>query len=476
MAPPPLPRPTIPRGWVRLLVGGFVRAGLMTYFRRIEVFHDERVPRTGPLLIVANHPGSVTDAFLIGAVVPRIVHFVATVRLFRLRAMAFVLRRCGIVPINRRQDDPTAMGTVAETFEHCFRVLEDGGAVGIFPEGVSYNDDQLRPVKTGAGRMALEIEDRHAGALDLHIQPVGITYAAKGRYRTDVLVNFGGPFRATGWLEAYRRDRHGAVRSLSAAIEDRIRELILSLPTLDHQRIVASVKRLYLDRLRASNRLITESVPPRAEELLLGQAIAGALAHFESAAPDRLAGFVNDLIRYEQRLHTLGLSDRSVGALADDDDVPVPGLLATAGLVAGAPFALFGWVHRIAPVWLIEWAVDRFSPPDNRRAQVAHASILAGFIGFGMLYALAAGLMWYVAGWPLALVYLVSLPVTGVFAHHYARFLRRYAGRVRAMRILMRLPLTRRNLARTRARLIREIEAFREDYRRDVLRMPEVES
>src|SRR6185503_8374586 len=386
-------------GWVRALVGGFVRAGLTVYFRRIESFHDERVPRTGALLVVSNHPGSVTDAFLIGSVVPRAVHFVATVKLFKVRLVAAILRRCGIVPINRRQDDPAAMKTVADTFEHCFGVLETGGAIGIFPEGVSYNDEQLRPVKTGAARMALEIEDRHRGALGLRIQPVGISYAAKGRYRSDVLVNFGEPFGVGESLAEYGRDRHAAVRSLSAEIEQRIRELIVSLPTLDHQRIVASVKRLYLDRLRAGNRLVREPVPPRAEELVLSQAIAQALVHFESEAPDRLATFVNDLIRYEKRLGLVGLSDDSVEELAGEGGaVRTPGLIATIGLVARSPFALYGWVHRIAPVWLIEWAVDRFSPPENKRAQVAHASIIAGFIGFGVLYALAAGLMWYFAG------------------------------------------------------------------------------
>lgn len=461
---------------IRAIVGFFARTGLAVYFRRIERFHAERVPRAGPLLIVCNHPGSVTDALILGSVVPRVVHFVATVRLFKVKLVAAVLTRCGIVPINRKQDDPSAMQTVAGTFEKCYRVFENGGAIGIFPEGVSYNDDQLRPVKTGAARMALEIEDRHDGKLGLRILPVGLTYAAKGRYRADVLANFGESFGAGDWLAGYRADNRRAVQELTAVIDQRIRELILNLPTLDHQSIVQSVKRLYLERLRSSNRLLTEPAPPRGEELVLTQAIASALSHFETSDPERLAGFVNDLTRYEKRLSLLGLTDRSVEELAATQSVPRPTIVGTLVLIFGAPIAIYGWVHRSAPVWFIEWAVDRFSPAENKRAQIAHASILAGFIGFGVIYALAAGLMWYLAGWRLALVYLISLPITGLFAHHYFRFVNRYAGRVKAAAILMRLPLTRRNLARARARLIREIEAFRADYRRDVLKMQEVES
>lgn len=464
---PGVSRPT------RAVIGALVRLGLTVYFRRIERFHLERVPLDGPVLFVSNHPGSVTDAFIIASGIPRIVHFVATVRLFKIKWLAALLTRCGIVPINRKQDDPAAMKTVADTFAHCYRVFEDGGAIGIFPEGVSYNDEQMRPVKTGAARMSLEVEDRHNGGLGLRIAPVGLTYSAKGRYRQDVLAHFGEPFAAAEWLAQYRTNHAEAVRALTATIEQRIRALIVSLPSLEHQRIVDSVKRLYLDRLRLGNLLITEPTPRRAEELVLSQAIAQALAHFESHEPERLAAFVVELKKYEGRLELAGLSDPEVKALAPGGRPRGPRWLRAILLVLGAPVAAFGWVHRLAPVWFIEWAIAKFSPKENVIAQVAHASMVAGLVAFGVLYATAAGAVWYLAGWQWAAVYLVSLPLTGIFAHHYLGMFRSFAGEVRALRVLARLPLTRVHLARMRARLIAEIESFRADYRRDVLKMGE---
>src|SRR5439155_979149 len=94
--------------------------------------------------------------FVIGTSVPQQVHFVATVQLFRFKPLAWLLKQCGIIPVNRLKDDPRAMRSVADTFEACFKILEQGGAVGIFPEGVTYDDSQLKTVKTGAARMALE--------------------------------------------------------------------------------------------------------------------------------------------------------------------------------------------------------------------------------------------------------------------------------------------------------------------------------
>src|SRR5438128_5497218 len=98
------------------------------YFRRIEHFHAERVPISGPLLFTSNHPNSLTDSFLIGTSVPRKVNFVGTVQLFRFGPVKRILQRCGVIPINRVRDDPKAMRTVADTFAACFRVLEAGEA------------------------------------------------------------------------------------------------------------------------------------------------------------------------------------------------------------------------------------------------------------------------------------------------------------------------------------------------------------
>ena len=183
--------------WISGLALGF-------YFRPIERIHEERVPVSGPVLFTSNHPNSVTDSFVIGATVPRKVHFIATVQLFRFRPVKWLLTQCGVIPINRIRDDPKAMRTVADTFEACYRVLEAGEAIGIFPEGITYDDSQLKEIKTGAARMALELEHRHQGKLGLKIVPVGLTFSAKEMYRSDVLAHFGEPIRVSEYLTGRR--------------------------------------------------------------------------------------------------------------------------------------------------------------------------------------------------------------------------------------------------------------------------------
>ena len=445
-----------------------IRAMLAAYFEQIDRFRAERVPATGPILFVANHPGSLTDAFLIGTSVSCPVHFVASVKLFRAKWSAWLLSRCGVIPINRKQDDPTKMATVAQTFEKCFEVLERQGAVCLFPEGVTYDDARLKEIKSGAARLSLEIEHRHHAALGLTIVPVGLTYSAKEHFRSRVLVHFGEPLKAATFLDGYDTDPRACVRRLSAAIEAGIRGLIVDTPTLEHDRIVSAVRRLYLERLRSANLIVTEPLPSEAETLVLTRAIAAALAHFEKTEPERLAAFVSELDRYERWLRRLGLSDREV-----DEVAAAPGLVRRAWrmtlLIAAAPIALFGWVHHLVPAWLVSWSIRRFTPAEYRKSQTPLTVMLSGLIAVAISYAVYLTFVWSWLGPRGALVYAVALPISGLVGHAYLQALRRVGGRLRTAGILLQVPIARRSLVTLRQRLIQTIEGFRADYARTLV-------
>ncbi len=439
---------------------GLIGLALGFYFRRIERFHAERVPATGPVLFVSNHPSSLNDSFVIGASVGRKVNFLATVQLFRFPPLTWLLRRCGVIPVNRFRDDPKAMRSVMDTFEACYRVLERGEAVGIFPEGITHDDLQLKEVKSGAARMALELEHRHGGKLGLQIVPVGLTFSAKEIYRSEALVHFGEPIRVAEFLAGYETGRKECIHRLTHEIEIRIQNLILHLPRLEHARVVAAVQRLYLDRLRVGNRVIHEPVPRQVEGLLLAQAIARAVELAFEQYPERAGAFVAKLDFYERWLRRLKVSDDALAEFPNPGRLLGRSLLRGFVAVLGAPVALYGWIHRFIPARIVRYGVT-LTEASKRKAQTPHAKMLGGIIAFVPCYLLFAVIFHQFFGWPASLWYGLSLPVSGMIAHYYIRDLRRLGAAIRNATILIRAPLAARRLLRLRSELIAEIESLR---------------
>jgi len=441
------------------------RLALGFYFRRIERFHPERVPDKGPVLFTSNHPNSLTDSFIIGTSVPRKVNFVATVQLFRFKPLKALFTRCGVIPINRVKDDPRAMRTVAETFEACYRALEQGEAVGIFPEGITYDDAQLKEIKSGAARMALELEHRHQGKLGLRIVPTGLTYSAKELYRSDALIHFGEPIVAAGFLEGYNERRKECIQRLTSEIEHRLQMLVMHLPQLEHTRLVEGIKRLYLNRLVVANSVVHEPVSPRAEELLLSQAIVQVVEQVYQAQPERAAVFAARLDSYERRLAQLKISDDWLANFPEKGKLMRQTIAWALVALIGLPVAIYGWLHRLLPFAVVSWAVHRFPQAATRKAQTSTTAITAGIVAFGGFYAAYVFVFNHFFGWPWSLWYALSLPPASLLAHYYLRQVRYLAANVRNALILLQAPLAAKRLIAMRNNLIAEIEAARAEYR-----------
>jgi 1-acyl-sn-glycerol-3-phosphate acyltransferase len=439
------------------------------YFRRIERFQIQRVPATGPVLFVSNHPNSLTDSFVIGASVPRKVNFIGTVQLFQFKPVKWLLTQCGVIPINRAKDNPKAMRSVADTFEAVYQVLERGEAVGIFPEGVTYDDSALREVKSGAARMALELEHRHGGKLGLRLVPVGLTYSAKEIYRSEVLANFGEPILAADFIEGYETRRKECIVRLTEEIERRIQSLIVHIPKLEETRVVEGVKRLYFERLLLGNGIAIDPAAKQAQELVLSQQIAEVVDRVYREQPERASAFAAKLNFYERWLARLRISDDALELFPETKRLAGQAAEWAFVAIVGAPIALYGWVHRLIPFALIKWSSRKFTMPDRRKAQASTTAIAAGAVGFGVCYAVYIAVFQWLFGWPVSLWYGLSLPVTGILAHYYLREMRRLWAAVRTTVVLMRAPFAVKRLLAMRAELIGEIEAVRASESREAV-------
>jgi len=128
-----------------------VRAMLVPFFLvylRMQRIGSEHLPRSGPLLLAANHR-SFLDPFVIGTLVRRPVYYMAKRELFEKRWQAWVLNALGAFPVDRGAGDRDAMDTARA-------ILERGDCVVVFPEGTRVRSGPLGDPRRGIGRLALE--------------------------------------------------------------------------------------------------------------------------------------------------------------------------------------------------------------------------------------------------------------------------------------------------------------------------------
>ena len=86
-----------------------------------------------------------------------------------------------------------------------------------FPEGISHDEPELQPLKTGAARIALGAMERH-GPLPVRIVPVGLTFEEKGVFRSRALLVVGEAIDPSG--EAATDEREAAAPSRTASRRD----------------------------------------------------------------------------------------------------------------------------------------------------------------------------------------------------------------------------------------------------------------
>jgi 1-acyl-sn-glycerol-3-phosphate acyltransferase len=133
-----------------MLVRAF-RFGLyiwMRIFHGLQFSGTANIPKDGPVIIAANHP-SYFDPVVLSLATSRHVRFFALADILKVPVIGWFARQWGILPVYRGGDNEP-------TVQKALRVLQRGGAIGIFPEGRRSLQYAMGNVKPGVGRLAVQ--------------------------------------------------------------------------------------------------------------------------------------------------------------------------------------------------------------------------------------------------------------------------------------------------------------------------------
>jgi 1-acyl-sn-glycerol-3-phosphate acyltransferase len=406
-----------------------------------------------------NHPNNLIDTILVGYAIKRKIHYLATAQLFRNKLLSFFLYNIGIIPVYRKQDDPAHSDKNVAMFQECFRVLNHGGAIGIYPEGVTHSEPRIKKIKTGAARIALETESQFHNQVQLI--PVGLNYSIRKSFRSEVIINIANPIFISDYTERYRKDPAGTVDILTADLQNAMEKEIIHVNAPDFEQLVKGLERVYKAELIRD--LLEKGGIQRKEvdSFRLSKKLVEAIEYFNQRDPMRLMAFREELKSYESRLRKLHLQDETLRHLAQDKNSYRAFLTRAVLLIIGFPFALWGSLNHFLPYHLSRWISQRMA---RKETDYATVRILCGVILYPISY--AAQIYWTLEnlGWLPAILYGMTLPLFGAFAYYYWDKFKTFRKTLKLFFVM----LTRRQLIlqmkAKREKIIEALDHAKEEY------------
>jgi glycerol-3-phosphate O-acyltransferase / dihydroxyacetone phosphate acyltransferase len=441
-----------------VVVRVIARFWIWFFFERVEVRHPERVPSMGPVLLCINHPNNLIDSLLVGSVLPRKVHYLATAVLFRSPVIARVLGALGVIPIYRKADDPTRMGRNMEMFSACGEAFDRGRLIAIYPEGATHAGAHVQRLRTGAARIALGYEANAPGRLA--VVPVGLSFEARKRFRGRVLVSFGEAVAVSPYLAAYREEPAKALHTLTTAIHRAMEREVVHVERIDTAALARAVADLYRGELERE--LWQERGPSgrQIDPFQLSGSIADAVERFRKQDPERIERLWQRILGYHAGLAAYRLHDEAVRTRLERT-AERQRVARSWQTIVSLPLFAYGTSVNFLPYYLPGWLAGLMS---RKQTDYATIRLFASVVAFPLFWALETGLVWWAAGSLWALAFFLSLPLGGLIAYRYLVGTGRLRHQLRFGALLLTRAQEARRLLAERREIIAELES---DYSRD---------
>jgi 1-acyl-sn-glycerol-3-phosphate acyltransferase len=439
---------------IRRTIRAVLRLALRVYFRRIEVIGLENVPPDSPVIFVLNHPNGLVDPAFLLCLAPRRVAFVAKAPLFRMPVIGYLVRALDSLPAYRRQDEGQDTSRNIETFNAARQLLARGVTIGICPEGVSHDEPRLKPLKTGAARIALAAASS-GDIIDLKIVPVGLYYTEKTTFRSSALLYFaeGLPVSAVT-LEPDGTPPRDAVRELSAQIETALREVMLHAEQVEPLSLIERAEQIF----SAAEVGEHDEEQRLARSLELRQRFLEGYAFYRSRSPRRIDAIEARIVHFEYEMKQAGIDPADL-SLPTTAAHTIFGLLAQVlTCVLLAPLALFGSVIHYPAYRFAGYLSRRFAR--HEQDVLSTFKIISAMLLFPLTWIVMAIVSWRLAGWWIGLAALVIIPVCGYVAVRFFEEIDRFFGSFVALRLFVTRRRSFVRLLAERAAIHREILAL----------------
>lgn len=220
-----------------------MRSSLAAHYLEIKGIGLKNIPKSGATMIAATHPNSFLDAIIIACIIDRPLHFLARSDVFSAKWADKILRGLNLIPIYRLQEGHENLNRNDDTFKECYNILEQGGAILIFVEGLSLIDFKLRPLKKGLARIAFAYAAKNNFKKNCAIVPLSLNYDRPMDFRSKINVGVGEVQHILSFQEDFKANANSAYGVLNEVLYKELEEHTVQVEA-DHYMVYKALTEL----------------------------------------------------------------------------------------------------------------------------------------------------------------------------------------------------------------------------------------
>ncbi|QMU61002.1 MAG: hypothetical protein GKR92_04525 [Gammaproteobacteria bacterium] len=434
----------------------FCRLVTRIFYRELEVTGLENIPKDSGLLLCANHVNALVDVVVLQASTNKDLRPLARSGLFLNPFLKPILNTIGAVPIYRRHDPDSDTTQNQDSFAKCYELLAENETIIIFPEGQSHSDPHINKLKTGAARIALGAKENNKAAPV--VIPVGLTFSRKGKFRSDVLVQYG---IAVDITTSEKLDSFESVELITDRIKQELAKVTLNADSWEDIYLITRLEKFFALRRGKYRKGQLKERFHALQRLIDAQRI---LRIYE---PDKVRSLVKQLRGFERLCKCCGIRDYHLTIKYKPLLVTIYILRLLLILLIGLPIAAWGAINSFIPYQLTRDVARRIAKAPD---QYDTANVSFGMLFFLVFWAAQTYIINLYFGMTSSIIYLTSVAISAPFALKLRKEYHIIIDNVKIFFLFMRKKQLREYLERKR----KEIEIELAKLLRIVKRLPTI--
>lgn len=227
-------------------VRAYLQIGLFFYFKKIDTYGLERIPKGKPVLLLCNHQNALLDPLLIATRLSDFGYYLTRAGVFQKSFVAKLLESLNMLPVYRIRDGWSNLTNNTSVFERVTELFQEHKIVTIYPEGSHNLARRVRPLSKGFTRVVFDTLEKYPET-ELVIVPIGVNYKNAETFVDSASMYVGEPINPRNYVT---KNRNEAVVALKKEVHKSISELTTHIPEVNYDETLKKLESLSVDFLK----------------------------------------------------------------------------------------------------------------------------------------------------------------------------------------------------------------------------------